>query len=140
MVAAGWSEGQKRAYVLADNKLTLNAGWDNDLLKVELGELKGTNQLQRLRRCQVGEFYLSIEAVCRRPSVTKSIAYARAHESKTTSKSVILGQRDNAISFHPCSHLQHLQCSTGDDRTIGYVSTSVDPKLQALGAQFARVG
>jgi hypothetical protein len=40
MVAAGWSEGQKRAYVLADNKLTLNAGWDNDLLKVELGELK----------------------------------------------------------------------------------------------------
>ena len=28
MVAAGWSEAQKRAYVLADNKLALNAGWD----------------------------------------------------------------------------------------------------------------
>jgi ParB-like chromosome segregation protein Spo0J len=36
MVAAGWSEAQKRAYVLADNKLALNAGWDNDLLKIEL--------------------------------------------------------------------------------------------------------
>jgi hypothetical protein len=32
----GWSEAQKRAYVLADNKLALNAGWDNDLLKIEL--------------------------------------------------------------------------------------------------------
>lgn len=41
MVAAGWSEAQKRAYVLADNKLALNAGWDTDLLKVELGELQG---------------------------------------------------------------------------------------------------
>jgi len=40
MVATGWSEAQKRAYVLADNKLALNAGWDADLLKVELAELQ----------------------------------------------------------------------------------------------------
>ena len=40
MVAEGWSEAQKRAYVLADNKLALNAGWDNDLLKIELDGLK----------------------------------------------------------------------------------------------------
>jgi ParB-like chromosome segregation protein Spo0J len=40
MVAGGWSEAQKRAYVLADNKLALNAGWDNDLLKIELGDLQ----------------------------------------------------------------------------------------------------
>lgn len=39
MTAAGWTEAQKRAYVLADNKLTLNSGWDTDLLKVELAEL-----------------------------------------------------------------------------------------------------
>jgi len=30
---------QKRAYALADNKLALNAGWDEDLLAEELGEL-----------------------------------------------------------------------------------------------------
>jgi site-specific DNA-methyltransferase (adenine-specific) len=40
MVAAGWTDAQKRAYVLADNKLALNAGWDNDLLAVELADLK----------------------------------------------------------------------------------------------------
>jgi DNA modification methylase len=33
------SEIQKRAYVIADNKLALNAGWDNEMLALEMGEL-----------------------------------------------------------------------------------------------------
>jgi len=33
------SDADRRAYVLADNKLALNAGWDNELLAVELQEL-----------------------------------------------------------------------------------------------------
>jgi len=33
------SEAQKRALVLADNKLAMNAGWDESLLKIELKEL-----------------------------------------------------------------------------------------------------
>ena len=41
VVARGWNAAQKRAYVLADNKLTENGGWDDDLLKVEIGELQG---------------------------------------------------------------------------------------------------
>jgi ParB-like chromosome segregation protein Spo0J len=36
---AGLSETEKRAYIIADNKLALNAGWDRDLLSLELGEL-----------------------------------------------------------------------------------------------------
>jgi DNA modification methylase len=31
---------QKKAYILADNRLAENAGWDQDLLRLELGELK----------------------------------------------------------------------------------------------------
>jgi ParB-like chromosome segregation protein Spo0J len=31
---------QRRAYIIADNKLALNAGWDEEQLKIELGELK----------------------------------------------------------------------------------------------------
>lgn len=42
MVARGWDEAKKRAYVLADNKLAENAGWDSDLLKVELESLIGS--------------------------------------------------------------------------------------------------
>ena len=39
IVACGWSDAKKRAYVLADNKLALNAGWDNAMLALELSEL-----------------------------------------------------------------------------------------------------
>lgn len=39
MVAKGWSDAKKRAYVLADNKLAMNAGWDNEMLALELGEI-----------------------------------------------------------------------------------------------------
>ena len=40
MVARGWSAAQRQAYVIADNKLALNAGWDDGLLRIELGELR----------------------------------------------------------------------------------------------------
>ncbi len=39
MVAKGWSEAQKRAYSIADNKLALNASWDNGMLAAEFGDL-----------------------------------------------------------------------------------------------------
>ena len=41
MVATGWSDAQRKAYVIADNKLAMNAGWDNDLLKIEMQALNG---------------------------------------------------------------------------------------------------
>jgi DNA modification methylase len=41
MTASGWTEAQVKAYRIADNKLTLNAGWDEGLLTLELGELQG---------------------------------------------------------------------------------------------------
>ena len=37
--AAHLTEAQKRAYVIADNRLALDAGWDIDMLKVELADL-----------------------------------------------------------------------------------------------------
>lgn len=37
----GLTDVQKRALIIADNKLALNAGWDLDLLKVELSDLIG---------------------------------------------------------------------------------------------------
>ena len=37
--AAHLSEAQKRAYVIADNRLALDAGWDNEMLKIELQDL-----------------------------------------------------------------------------------------------------
>lgn len=37
---SGLSEAQKKAYIIADNKLALNSGWDDELLKIELEQLK----------------------------------------------------------------------------------------------------
>ena len=34
------SDAQKKAYIIADNKLALNSGWDDELLKIELEQLK----------------------------------------------------------------------------------------------------
>ena len=35
------SDAQKRAYIIADNKLALNAGWDEEILALELLDLRG---------------------------------------------------------------------------------------------------
>ena len=37
------TENQKRAFILADNKLALNAGWDLDMLQLELEALAEQN-------------------------------------------------------------------------------------------------
>lgn len=42
MVAEGWSDAQRKAYVILDNKLGLNSDWDVALLSKELGEIKSS--------------------------------------------------------------------------------------------------
>jgi hypothetical protein len=60
---AGLSDAAKRAYILADNKLALNAGWDEAMLGLEVGELSALGvdmtlagfsdrELQALAACQ----------------------------------------------------------------------------------------
>lgn len=38
--ASGWTDAQFRAFVIADNKLAERAGWDEELLALELGDLQ----------------------------------------------------------------------------------------------------
>src|SRR5574344_368014 len=40
IVLSGLTEAQKKAYIIADNKLALNAGWNDELLNLELENLK----------------------------------------------------------------------------------------------------
>ena len=40
IVMSGLTAAQKKAYVIADNKLALNAGWDDEMLRVEFMELQ----------------------------------------------------------------------------------------------------
>lgn len=41
VVESHLTEAQRRAYILADNRLALDAGWDEEMLKIELNELQG---------------------------------------------------------------------------------------------------
>lgn len=41
IVLAHLTEAQKRAYVIADNRLALNSGWDEKLLAMEFADLQG---------------------------------------------------------------------------------------------------
>lgn len=49
------TETQKRAYILADNKLALDAGWDNEILIGELEALKELNFNLELTGFEMGE-------------------------------------------------------------------------------------
>jgi ParB-like nuclease family protein len=40
IVARGWTDNQKRAYIIADNRIGENAGWDDAMLRIELSELQ----------------------------------------------------------------------------------------------------
>jgi DNA modification methylase len=40
IVAEGWTDAQVRAYVIADNRLAENASWDQELLRIELSDLR----------------------------------------------------------------------------------------------------
>ena len=53
--AAHLSAAQKQAYVLADNRLALDAGWDNDLLKIELQDLAAEGFDLSLTGFDIGE-------------------------------------------------------------------------------------
>ena len=55
----GLTEAQRKAYVIADNKLALNSGWDDELLKVDAQEKKketrGTSIVRQFREEQMEE-------------------------------------------------------------------------------------
>ena len=68
VVARGWSEAQKRAYLLADNRLIENGTWDNDLLQAEIGALKDLNftGASCLARASLDRARYAQSSVCRR--------------------------------------------------------------------------
>lgn len=49
------TDRQRRAYILADNKLALNAGWDDDLLQLQLEELQAEDYDLGLTGFDLGE-------------------------------------------------------------------------------------
>lgn len=53
--ASHLTEAQKRAYVIADNRMALDAGWDIDLLKIELKDLEDMKFDLTITGFEIGE-------------------------------------------------------------------------------------
>jgi hypothetical protein len=53
--ASHLTDAQRRAYIIADNKLALNAGWDDEMLRVEFDELAAVGFDLDLTGFSVGE-------------------------------------------------------------------------------------
>jgi DNA modification methylase len=53
--AAHLTDAQRKAYIIADNRLALDAGWDNDMLKVELQDLEADGFDLSLTGFELGE-------------------------------------------------------------------------------------
>jgi hypothetical protein len=72
MVARGWSDEQKRAYLIADNKLTMNATWDEALLRIELGDLAqlGMADLTGFSEAELREFGIGVEGLGGMPTLS----------------------------------------------------------------------
>jgi ParB-like chromosome segregation protein Spo0J len=74
------SKAQQRALVIADNKLALNAGWDDDLLKIELqalGELDFDLMLTGFTLDEIGDLFADGD----KPGDILSENYSRKIES-----------------------------------------------------------
>lgn len=95
MVAIGWSDAKKRAYMLADNKLTLNAEWDLDRLAIEIADLGGSDFDISL----IGFADSEIDALLREPGSTDPEAEWQGmpefnQQDKTGFRSIVVHFRD----------------------------------------------
>ena len=85
VLAEHLTEAQKRAYIIADNRLALNAGWDAEMLSVELADLQaadfdvsllGFNDAELNKLLSVAEDVkeddLDLEGELAKPAITKA--------------------------------------------------------------------
>ena len=80
------TDAQKKAYILADNRLAMNAGWDADMLAVELADLQGSdfdigllgfddaelNKLLGADTDDVKDDDFDVDGELKKPAITKS--------------------------------------------------------------------
>jgi len=94
MVAAGWSEAQKRAYVLADNQLAITgSGWDPELLRPD------TSNVGRI--VPADEYHLYIIAIAVRTCCSRNLMSRQSRLSAPgdLGMSVVLPRRITPKSF-----------------------------------------
>lgn len=88
------TEAQKKAYIIADNRMAMDAGWDEELLKVELEALEGESF----------DLYLTGNGFCK---IARILTYEgiKSYTGKTWTKTTI-GEILSNITYTGTLHLQ----------------------------------
>jgi ParB-like chromosome segregation protein Spo0J len=73
VVAAGWSDAKRRAYVLADNRIAEKSAWDMDLVRFELGELQSAFDLD-LTGFSLADLFPAEETVAAEPEAPITVS------------------------------------------------------------------
>ena len=88
------SENQRKAYIIADNKLALNAGWDMELLTLEMGDL----QAEGFDLSLIGFGEMEIENLINPVGDDEADAWAGmpefSQEDKTAFRSIVVHFKD----------------------------------------------
>lgn len=128
------TETQRRAYIIADNKLSLNAGWDNEMLAVELSDLQGADfdlALTGFDEKEIADLFASdddvedddfdVDAELEKPTVTKSgdVWILGKHKvicgdstKEETYEKLLDGKEVNLVCTDP-PYLVHLESASG---------------------------
>lgn len=95
VTARGWSEAKKRACVIADNKLALNAGWDYEMLSLELSDLQDMELDMSLLGFSEGELNNLLNAEWEPPE-TEDLPGTDESEDKPRGHSIHLNAEETA--------------------------------------------
>jgi hypothetical protein len=113
----GLTEAQKKAYVIADNQLALNAGWDMDTLRVEIEHLKEVDfdiDLLGFGKDQLNEILSLKDAISPSP----------------------YSQKVGAPTYEPTGEKPSLEELFSDEKAMDLITTIQASKLEEKEKQF----
>ena len=117
IVLAHLTPTQRRAYALADNKLALNAGWDLEMLSLEIGELGEAGfdlNLTGFDEFELGELFPERTKVGPIPTMRRSLPCSRSRRRATYGCSAAIDCSAATAQWRPTLSA----CSVASRRTL----------------------
>jgi hypothetical protein len=112
IVARGWSEAQKRAYILADNKLTERGGWNWELVTAELKDIRDLGVDLALTGFEAHELQPLLEAVWQQAGRRNEASGDAPHRSTDGKRLIVTAEQFERIQ----QGIERLRAESGQPR------------------------
>lgn len=124
---SGLTKAQKKAYIIADNKIALNSGWDEDILKVEIEELKELNFDVSLLGFDLGDIDLLFSE-----ELTPEQTQENNNDDKYT-------QKTDVFTYEPSGDKPELSALFDDKKTLQLIDNINKSQLSDKEKDFFRI-